>query len=260
LDAWATVADVITFYQERISNESYRRTATERRSLYELARLIGYRPGPGLAAAVDLTFMLDDFPQAPPVHTDLPAGLKVQSVPVASEPAQIYETIEPAVARSEWNELRPLGRQPTVLPAPAPSVTVAIDAGIVPGDPVLIVDAAGTAALQTVLAVHSDPDAAAVTLDLTSSPGPVPFTMPTLPPGSAADVSGAALDDAAVTALLAHAWRAADVAALCRVKGWDEPALEQALNQATQAAQNASSGRVFALRQRAAVFGHNAPE
>jgi hypothetical protein len=260
LDAWATVADVITFYQERISNESYRRTATERRSLYELARLIGYRPGPGLAAAVDLAFTLDDFPQAPPVHTDLPAGLKVQSVPVASEPAQIYETIEPAAARSEWNELRPLGRQPTVLPASAPSVTVAIDAGVVPGDLVLIVDAAGTAAPHTVLAVHPDPAAAVATLDLIRSPRPVPFTMPTLPPGSAADVPGAALDDAAVTELLAHAWRAADVAALCRVKGWDEPALEQALNQATRAAENASSGRVFALRQRAAVFGHNAPE
>ena len=31
LDAWATVADVLTFYQERIANESYLRTATERR-------------------------------------------------------------------------------------------------------------------------------------------------------------------------------------------------------------------------------------
>src|SRR5580692_6043406 len=29
LDAWATVADVLTFYQERIANESYLRTAIE---------------------------------------------------------------------------------------------------------------------------------------------------------------------------------------------------------------------------------------
>src|SRR5262249_31037677 len=91
LDAWATVADVLTFYQERIGTESYRRTATERRSLYEMARLIGYQPGPGLAASVDLAFTLDAFPGAPPVHTQLPAGLKVQSVPVADEPAQIFE-------------------------------------------------------------------------------------------------------------------------------------------------------------------------
>ena len=30
LDVWATVADVLTFYQERIANEGYLRTATER--------------------------------------------------------------------------------------------------------------------------------------------------------------------------------------------------------------------------------------
>src|SRR4051812_40056657 len=42
LDAWATVADVITFYQERIANESYLGTATEQLSVVELARLIGY--------------------------------------------------------------------------------------------------------------------------------------------------------------------------------------------------------------------------
>ena len=43
LDAWATVADVLMFYQERVANESYMRTATERFSLIELARLIGYQ-------------------------------------------------------------------------------------------------------------------------------------------------------------------------------------------------------------------------
>jgi len=50
LDGWATVADVLTFYQERIANESYLRTAIERRSLLELARKIGYELRPGIAA------------------------------------------------------------------------------------------------------------------------------------------------------------------------------------------------------------------
>src|SRR6266853_520123 len=48
-DAFACLADVITFYQERIANESYLRTATERRSVLELARLIGYKLAPGVA-------------------------------------------------------------------------------------------------------------------------------------------------------------------------------------------------------------------
>ena len=51
LDAWATVAEVLTFYQERIANEGYLRTATERRSVLELARLIGYALRPGVAAS-----------------------------------------------------------------------------------------------------------------------------------------------------------------------------------------------------------------
>src|SRR5262249_36629350 len=65
LDAWATVADVLTFYQERIANESYLRTATERRSLLELARLIGYELRPGVAASTYLAFTLEDAPGAP---------------------------------------------------------------------------------------------------------------------------------------------------------------------------------------------------
>jgi len=40
--SWATLADVLTFYQERIANELWLRTATERDSLLRLA-LRGYR-------------------------------------------------------------------------------------------------------------------------------------------------------------------------------------------------------------------------
>src|SRR5512139_2983732 len=35
-DSFAVLADVLTFYQERVANESYLRTATERRSVREL--------------------------------------------------------------------------------------------------------------------------------------------------------------------------------------------------------------------------------
>src|ERR1035438_8476224 len=56
LDAWAVVADVLTFYQERIANEGYLPTATERRSLLELARLVNYTLRPGVSASVYLAF------------------------------------------------------------------------------------------------------------------------------------------------------------------------------------------------------------
>jgi hypothetical protein len=51
LDAWAVALDVLSFYQERIANEGYLRTSTERRSIVELARAIGYELRPGLAAS-----------------------------------------------------------------------------------------------------------------------------------------------------------------------------------------------------------------
>jgi hypothetical protein len=52
LDGWATVADLLSFYQERIANEGYLRTATERRSVLELARLVGYTLRPGVSSSV----------------------------------------------------------------------------------------------------------------------------------------------------------------------------------------------------------------
>ncbi|MDB5899954.1 MAG: hypothetical protein JWP41_3556, partial [Ramlibacter sp.] len=56
LDAVACAADVLTFYQERLANESYLRTATERVSLQEMGKLIGYRLRPGVAAETWLAF------------------------------------------------------------------------------------------------------------------------------------------------------------------------------------------------------------
>src|SRR5207247_10865849 len=91
LDAWATVADVLTFYQERIANEGYLRSATERRSVLELAREIGYELKPGVAAGTYLTFIMDAAKGAPPRAT-IAAGSKVQSVPGQDEKPQIFET------------------------------------------------------------------------------------------------------------------------------------------------------------------------
>jgi hypothetical protein len=105
LDAWAMVADVLTFYQERIANESYLRTANERRSILELARLIGYELRPGVAASTYLAFMLEDA-QGAPRQTVIDIGTKVQSVPGPGEKPQTFETIEKIEARVEWNALK----------------------------------------------------------------------------------------------------------------------------------------------------------
>ena len=60
LDAWSVVSDVMTFYQERFANESYIRSSRERRSLVELARLVGYQPSAGVAAEAWLSESTSD--------------------------------------------------------------------------------------------------------------------------------------------------------------------------------------------------------
>jgi hypothetical protein len=123
LDAWAVVADVLTFYQERIANESYLRTAMERFSVQQLARLIGYQLSPGVAAGTYLAFTIDEPPKLPQVAVDRKAsqayarmmpptvkiekGTKVQSIPGQNEQAQVFETVEAIEARTDWNELKP---------------------------------------------------------------------------------------------------------------------------------------------------------
>lgn len=102
LDAWAMVADVLTFYQERIANEGYLRTATERRSLFELARLVGYQPRPGVASSVYLAYKIDlNTPQ----EIIVPRGARVQTVPAQDESPQSFETSQDLAARAAWNKL-----------------------------------------------------------------------------------------------------------------------------------------------------------
>lgn len=108
IDAWAVGADVLTFYQERIANENYLRTATERRSVLELARLVDYRLRPGVAASVYLAYTVEK--DAPPVT--IAAGARAQSIPAPGEQMQTFETSEPLEARFEWNALKPRLTQP----------------------------------------------------------------------------------------------------------------------------------------------------
>lgn len=106
IDSWAVVLDVLTFYQERAANEAYLRTAVQRRSLLELARLIGYELRPGVSASVFLAFELDGSPGSPPEVT-VPFGTRAQSLPVKEETPQSFETSAELLARPRWSLLRP---------------------------------------------------------------------------------------------------------------------------------------------------------
>ena len=107
-DACAVLGDVLTFYQERVANESYLRTATERRSVLELARLIGYQLAPGVAASTAFAFTLESSPGQPALAAQpvtIPAGTRIQSIPDPDQDPQNFETVEPISARVEWNAM-----------------------------------------------------------------------------------------------------------------------------------------------------------
>jgi hypothetical protein len=139
LDGWATVADVLSFYSERIANETFLRTATERRSIVELARSIGYELNPGVAASTWLAFTIEDAEGAPG-YANIDAGTQVQSIPGPNEAPQVFETLAPLLGRQEWNELRPQFQK---IPVPLVGMNElrlkGADTGLNNGDALLIV-------------------------------------------------------------------------------------------------------------------------
>ena len=104
--SWATVADVLTFYQERIVNEGYLRTARESRSIHELVQTISYHPGPGVAGSAELALTLSEI-KGLPEELLLREGLVIRSIPPPGAEPQVFETVEPLFARARWNLLRP---------------------------------------------------------------------------------------------------------------------------------------------------------
>ena len=139
LDAWATVADVLTFYQERIANEGYLRTATERRSVLELARSIGYELNPGVAASAFLAFTVENA-QGAPGYATVNEGTKVMSIPKQDKKPQIFETVEKIEARAEWNALKPRATELKMPDIGAKEVYLkGITTGLKPGDGLLFV-------------------------------------------------------------------------------------------------------------------------
>ncbi len=118
LDASAIVLDILTFYQERLANESYLRTAGQLQSLIELSRLIGYQPAPGVAASAYVAFTLKAAPGQPPDPSTpaitIPEGTQVQSVPAQGQTAQTFETSTDISAKADWNALPLQTGQPWV--------------------------------------------------------------------------------------------------------------------------------------------------
>jgi uncharacterized phage protein gp47/JayE len=115
----AYVADVLSYYQDRVANEAFLPTATQRRSVTQLLRLIGYQIDPGLAASAV-------------IHVDVATDLDVGSdklpfqVRTAGRPGEAdirFEVTLPFSVRTANNQI-PLSPAPG-LPAGTSAVELA---------------------------------------------------------------------------------------------------------------------------------------
>jgi Baseplate J-like protein len=86
IEWWAYIADILTFYNERIANQDYLQTADLPESVRNLILILGYRPRPGIGAAATLGALMSSAKTF-----TLPAGYAVQSKPGPGEQPQIFE-------------------------------------------------------------------------------------------------------------------------------------------------------------------------
>ena len=216
IDAWAAVLDALTFYQERVANEGYLRTAIEQRSVLELARAIGYELNPGVAAGTCLAFTVDET-EGSPASVVLDAGTKVQSVPGQDELPQIFETTEVIEARADWNRLKPQAAERIYPGTGATTISLqGTSTNLKAGDALLIVGD------------ERDRDPTSDRWDLRRV-----RTVVTVPPSvPTADLNA----------------------------GRTVVELDRAIGAGSSRRAPATNPRVYVFRQRAALFGYNAPD
>jgi hypothetical protein len=169
IELWAYLADILTFYQERIANEAYLSTATQLDSLMQLAQLINYLPNPGAGASALLAFTAAKGQTA-----SVPASFRVSSKPTPGTPAAVFETVAAINAPGEHSSI-PLAqvRQVDQFAALTGNVRSVVLQGanncLSAGDQVLVIENEGASAgeratLRQVATVSTDKTANTTTL------------------------------------------------------------------------------------------------
>lgn len=275
LDAWAVVLDILGFYQERIANEGFLRTAIQRRSLLELGRLIGYELAPGVAAGTFLAFTLDDK-EGSPAEILIPGGTRVQSIPGQDELPQAFETSDDLRARPEWSELLPRLTHPQTFHADTRVFYVeGATTGLTKGDPVLLVaepvpDSAETlqqlvplkvVTLETFSDLQESREWTKLTLDLDvqQSGQAAGFALTTTLSATFTYTPQPFTSTSVNSQLFGLTWSSGLLSAFTQAQGWPPLALGSYLFASRKVVPTAAAGEgLYALRARASAFGHNA--
>lgn len=274
LDSWSVVADILTFYQERIVNESYLNTATELQSVLELARLIGYELRPGVAASTYLAFTIESATlikgqidisgnlRSPdqPKPSIIPKGAKVQSIPASDEMPQTFETIEDIEARSEWNAMKPRQTQPLILSANTTKIAVkGVNNNLKVGDNI-VYRANGAYYFKRVVKLTIDISTQMTILHFTQISQAIPAMpfeeMANVPLQQFNSLVAHSSQSQKMTALLQNTWNQKDYAFALAHYGISPQQINHffAVKRA-----NATPNQVFVMRRSANHFGYNAP-
>jgi predicted phage baseplate assembly protein len=278
LDAWASVADVLTFYQERIANEHYLRTATELRSLNGLADLVGYQLRPGLAAATYVAFLVDDPPVAalaslPGINlpkiprpsldgfvtvTSVPSGAKIQSVPGPGQLPQTFETVKAIGARIEWNNLQPRLTRP-YLSINSPQFRLqGVATGLQRGDMVFVGYRSGVVGpkLAQVVDIQLDDQRHETIVNLSESgpQNPPPVPSQGSPPPDGTPLTAAVIQ----TMIMGTYWDQTLLVRAADRLGWDLDDFATLIREALAALP--PTVRIAKAGIAARAFGHNAPD
>jgi uncharacterized phage protein gp47/JayE len=109
IELFAYVADLLSYYQDRVANEAFLGTATQRRSVTELLRLIDYQIDPGLAASAHLHF--DANADVTVSGSSLPYRLRTAGRP--GEPDVTFEITQEFTLKKLNNSIS-LASQPSI--------------------------------------------------------------------------------------------------------------------------------------------------
>lgn len=98
-DMWSYVLDVTQFYDEKIAEESYVRTAKRAVSTNRIVDLLGYKRKPALSSKVNLSVEIDG-------HDDitLKAGVRFRSEAFDDQPPQVFELISDVEVSPQFNK------------------------------------------------------------------------------------------------------------------------------------------------------------
>lgn len=157
VEAASVTLDVLTFYQERIANEAYLRTAQESDSVEAMASLLGYELSPGVTAVTHLVFDIE-----PDRKVTVPAWSQVQSVPEDGELPQTFETTAPLAAVGAMSQMRPVAPKSQLL-GPTTTLRIADTPTVTAGDIVLVGRQEG-AVQRTITGVESAHDGTTIHL------------------------------------------------------------------------------------------------